>query len=124
MNRVVALKKTACPVLLPRTARSRLFLCTSTSSWSLLDDQVAHLRQQHRLRCQRGCQRALEASRRDSTFSAKADTFPLLKETRVVVGLSGGVDSSVSALLLRRAGYAVTAVYMHNWEVIKHNQLR
>jgi len=34
----------------------------------------------------------------------------------VIVGMSGGVDSAVAALLLQRAGHAVQGLFMSNWE--------
>ena len=38
------------------------------------------------------------------------------KKQRIVVGLSGGVDSAVTAYLLQRQGHEVVGIFMKNWE--------
>ena len=44
------------------------------------------------------------------------DGRPSPRKQRIVVGLSGGVDSAVTAWLLKKAGHEVVGIFMKNWE--------
>jgi tRNA-specific 2-thiouridylase len=52
-------------------------------------------------------------------LTSQHNTLPEQKapqDTKVIVGMSGGVDSSVSAFLLQEQGYQVEGLFMKNWE--------
>ncbi|SEV91753.1 tRNA 2-thiouridine(34) synthase MnmA [[Haemophilus] ducreyi] len=59
---------------------------------------------------------ALNSITYQKCFHTSAQQYADNKNKKVIIGMSGGVDSSVSAFILQQQGYQVEGLFMKNWE--------